>query len=190
MADNKLTPVSGHHIRAILDELRSDVDTAFSDVESNPTSQSGRRRVINAAIAYLEAACTLIGQLAQDRYVKRPINMYEREAFAVPEPESEERSISGALQSAARASRLDTQSFSPGRNISEALVSVATLRARLLTPRTLSSLEITKHELQSTSTIVTWVHAKAHQLLAVASESPAQELKRRRRLREVYDLMH
>jgi hypothetical protein len=204
MADNKLAPVPSHHVRAILDELRSDVDTAFSDLESNPSSQSGRRRVINAAVAYLETARTLLDLVAQSRCMKQPINFYEREAFAIPKlerdevaepggpaaPSSWERSLSRTLLSAARISRLDPQGFSPGHNISDALVNLASTRARLLEPSTLSSLDITKHELQNASTIVTWVHVKAHQLLTVASESPAQELKRRLKLRELYDLRH
>jgi hypothetical protein len=49
--------MSGQHIRAILDE--------------NPTSQSGRRDVLNAVIKYLDTARTLLFRLAQLRERKQ-----------------------------------------------------------------------------------------------------------------------
>lgn len=204
MADNKLELMSVHHIRAIIDELRSDVDTAFSDLQSNPSSQSGRRHVINAVITYLDTARTLLDNLTHFRSMRQPINIYEKAIFAIPDLDSDkvaepgepvatslwEQGISRMLLSLAAVSRLDTQDFSPGRKISDDLVNLAAVRARLLAPRTPSSLEITKRELQSASTIITWAHAKAHKLLTVASESPAQELKRRLKLRGLHRLRH
>lgn len=194
--------MSGQHIRAILDELRSDVDTAFSNLDNSPTSQSGRRDVLNAVINYLDTARTLLFRLAQIRERKQPFNIHKRSILIAFEsnsdnatqleerlrPPSWEQSISGMFVPATIFSRVETQEFSPSRKVSNDLATLASARARLLAPRTPSSLQITKQELLSASRTITWVHAKAHELLMVASESPAQELERRLKLRDLYDL--
>lgn len=58
MPDDKSSQVADHHIRIILDELRSDVDAAFSDLQLDPGAQGCRRRAVRAAIGYLDVART------------------------------------------------------------------------------------------------------------------------------------
>ncbi|MGF7131464.1 hypothetical protein P3T40_002946 [Paraburkholderia sp. EB58] len=195
MPDNKLSQVTDRHIRSTLDELRSDVDVAFSALQRNPGSQSCCRQAAWAAIEYLYVVRECTGHLIWNRNCPQCTSdmIFRDEAELNSKTPMQgihiekpwDVSICETFRSAAEARNLNVLDFSPPSTIADALFRVFRMRQRLLDPRTPSSLRITKIELQSALIGVAWAHATAHRLLAPLHESPSQKLIRSLRQREI-----
>ncbi|MEX3982135.1 hypothetical protein AB4Y45_24515 [Paraburkholderia sp. EG287A] len=176
-------------IRALLGELRAEVDTAYCEVLTNPPEKSIRRRAVYSAIEYLRAADRCLRDVAWQRGLPRAFldELSRRDVDPRKTEDSPLHQLARthdawdvglveALFSAAHESHLNANDFAPDDRVLEALQHIRSARDRLSAPRSIADLHVTNIELQSGSTVVAWMHSKANLLLATYTAPSSKDL--------------